>query len=192
MNTDPCDTCKPGDPDPTPDSGPFCNDRDPNTEQGYVAPCCTRSRGHAGQHVVGTGVTVRDVWPNKENTMDTPTPATLPDGWHLTTFGAVRAIGRGDVSVAFATCYEAPSIATFLPWDDAAWRGRGGYGDKQPVIWREVPPKLIPVMLTASDAETLHCFLRMQATNEVAEGRLVSPEFVTVCAALRAALDGGA
>ena len=189
MNTDPCDTCKPGDPDPTPNDGPFCYDDDPNTEQGFV---CTRERGHTGQHVTGNGDAVVDVWPNKENTMDTPTPATLPDGWHMTTFGAVRKIGRGEVSVAFSTCYAAPSIVIFLPWDDAAWSGRGGYGDKQAVVWREAPPELIPVMLTKSDAETLHCFLRMQATDEVAEGRLVSPEFVTVCAALRAALDGEA
>lgn len=47
MTDDPCDTCKPGDPDPTPnhDAGAVCLNGHRN---GWL---CTRHPGHIGTHV---------------------------------------------------------------------------------------------------------------------------------------------
>lgn len=54
---DPAETAKVGDPDPTLDDG----ERDcPSTDAQWG---CTRSRGHAGQHVAGDNRTVCAVWP---------------------------------------------------------------------------------------------------------------------------------
>lgn len=110
--------------------------------------------------------------------MDTPTPATLPDGWHVTTFGAVREIGRGELSVAFDTCYAEPHVATFLPWDDTAWRL---HGYKQPVVWREAPPKLLPVMLPSDVAQRYGV-----------GAPLTTADVAAIAKACRAALDGEA
>ncbi len=53
------DTCKPGDPDPIPyddRKGVACPSR-------YAGWWCTRTVGHSGQHVAGTGEQVAAVWP---------------------------------------------------------------------------------------------------------------------------------
>ncbi len=59
------DTCKPGDPDPTPIQKGYtydlCINRLAiNRRDGLW---CTRERGHIGQHVAGTGEQVTAVWP---------------------------------------------------------------------------------------------------------------------------------
>lgn len=59
----PEDTCRYGDPDPTPSllgEGEMCGAEDTSSGLG----CCTRWRGHRGrQHVAGTGTAVVHVWP---------------------------------------------------------------------------------------------------------------------------------
>lgn len=62
MTIDPCDTCKPGDPDPTPnhDAGAVCLNGHRN---GWL---CTRHPGHTGQHVA-CGREVIEVWPNEND-----------------------------------------------------------------------------------------------------------------------------
>ncbi len=52
------DTCKPGDPDPTPD-----DDQESCPSRDSVGWWCTRTVGHYGQHVAGTGERVAAVWP---------------------------------------------------------------------------------------------------------------------------------
>lgn len=52
----PEDTCKVGDPDPTPNVGPYCLAvRGPFT--------CTRHPQHSGQHLAGAGNSVAATWP---------------------------------------------------------------------------------------------------------------------------------
>jgi hypothetical protein len=47
ITVDPFESVKPGEPDPTPDDGDFCED----VREGYT---CTRDPGHEGQHIAGT------------------------------------------------------------------------------------------------------------------------------------------
>ncbi len=54
------DTCKPGDPDPTPEEGD-CPASWADGQPGWPWEC-TRKREHAGQHVAGAGSQVAAVW----------------------------------------------------------------------------------------------------------------------------------
>lgn len=62
MNTqtrDPQDTCRPGDPDPTPLDMPVTSCCPLMFEDRLF---CTRVLGHTGQHVAGNGEVVMAVW----------------------------------------------------------------------------------------------------------------------------------
>lgn len=73
MTTDLSDTCKVGDPDPTPDhdAEAVCLNGHRN---GWL---CTRHLGHTGQHVA-CGREVIEVWPNENDLTD---PDRHRDAW---------------------------------------------------------------------------------------------------------------
>ena len=78
-------------------------------------------------------------------TADTPTPYVPPDGVILTTMGAARRVGHGQVSTT--------------PRDTASWRDvpywAAVWADRDLVWWRPIPERTVPVYMPESAVRDL-------------------------------------